>query len=1083
MATAPGRKHSLASRIVDKFLSGNLSIILILLSLLAGLAAIILTPREEEPQIEVPLADVYVHMPGASAEEVEKLVATRLEKLLWQVDGVEYVYSMSRPDLAVVTARFFVGEDRIASLVKLHNKIVTHEDLIPPGVSGWVVKPIAVDDVPIVNLSLYSAQLSDYDLRRVAEEVVDRLQGVKNTSVTQIVGGRPRQLRVDVLPQQLQARGLTLLDLERALQGANLEMPAGSFQRGNNEFLVRGGAFLRTAREVGELVVGVSDGVPVYLRDIARVSDGMAEAGTYTRLRFGPAHFKQGEISGQEYQAVHIAVAKKKGTNAVTVAKEVIAEVRSLEGILIPDEVQVEVTRNYGETANHKVNELIMHLGIAIATVLALIFFSLGWREALIVAVSIPIIYSLTLLCNYWFGYSINRVTLFALVLALGLLVDDPIVDVENIYRHFKMRKEPPRDAVLSAVDAVRPPVILATLAVIVSFLPMFFITGMMGPYMRPMAVNVPLTMVMSLIVAFSITPWMTYRLLKSQYGKGKEEESLEKSRFFRLYRKLLGPFLASRKKAWWLMAGIVVLLVGSMLLPVFGLVPLKMLPFDNKNEFQLVVDMPEGTPLEKTDAVVRELEDYLGRVNEVTDFEAYVGTASAMDFNGMVRHYYMRRGPNLADIRVNLAAKGERSQQSHEIALRLRNGLTEIAHSLGADLKIVEAPPGPPVIATLVAEVYADAGMSYEHQLAAAQTIKKQMLAMAGVVDVDDSIESRQTQYRFVPDREKAALNGISVAEIARTLNIALQGSATATLHIDRERNPLPVMLRLPRQERSSLDDLQSLALRGTGGQMVRLSELGRFKKGTLEPTIYHKNLTRVAYVFGEAAGISPANAILDLSGHFRDNPLPHGTRVVWSGEGEWNITVDVFRDLGIAFGAALIGIFILLLIETGSYSIPLIIMAAIPLTMIGIMPGFFLLNLLFDQPVGGYGTPVFFTATAMIGMIALAGIVVRNSIILIDFIHNSLKKGLSLEDAIVESGAVRLRPILLTAACALLGNWIITLDPIFSGLAWSIIFGVFASTTFTLVVIPVCYWLVFGKHAEEHARRFREGEERKNA
>ncbi len=1076
MAQTSGRKHSLASRIVDKFLGGNLSIILILLSLLAGLAAIMLTPREEEPQIEVPLADVYVHMPGASAEEVEKLVATRLEKLLWQVDGVEYVYSMSRPDMAVVTARFFVGEDRIGSLVKLHNKIVTHQDLIPAGVSGWVVKPIAVDDVPIVNLTLYSAELSDHDLRRVAEEVVDRLQGVKNTSVTQIVGGRPRKLRVDVLPQQLQARGLTLLDLERALQGANVEMPAGSFQRENSEFLVRGGDFLRTSREVGELVVGVSNGVPIYLRDIATVRDGMAEAGTYTRLRFGPGHAKKGDIAKQEYQAVHIAVAKKKGTNAVTVAEEVIAEVGRMEGVIIPDGVQVEVTRNYGETANHKVNELIMHLGIAIATVLALIFFSLGWREALIVAVSIPIIYSLTLLCNYWFGYSINRVTLFALVLALGLLVDDPIVDVENIYRHFKMRKEPPRDAVLSAVDEVRPPVILATLAVIVSFLPMFFITGMMGPYMRPMAVNVPLTMVMSLVVAFTVTPWMTYRLLRSQYGKGKEEEAIEESRFYRLYRKILGPFLASRKKAWLLMGVVVGLLIASMLLPVFGLVPLKMLPFDNKNEFQLVIDMPEGTPLEKTDAVVRALEDYLGRVNEVTDFEAYVGTASAMDFNGMVRHYYFRQEPHLADIRINLAAKGDRSRQSHEIALRLRNDLTAIAHSLGADLKIVEAPPGPPVIATLVAEVYADAGLSYERQIAAAQIIKKQMLTMEGVVDVDDSVEFPQSEYRFVPDRGKAALNGISVADIARTLTMALQGSAAGTLHIGTERNPLPIMLRLPREERSSLEDLQSLALRGTGGQMVRLSELGHFQKRGLEPTIYHKNLARVTYVFGEAAGISPANAILNLSGHFKDNPLPSGTRAVWGGEGEWNITVDVFRDLGIAFGTALIGIFILLLIETGSYSIPLIIMAAIPLTMIGIMPGFFLLNLLLDWPVGGYGTPVFFTATAMIGMIALAGIVVRNSIILIDFIHNSLKKGLNLQDAIVESGAVRLRPILLTAACALLGNWIITLDPIFSGLAWSIIFGVFASTAFTLVVIPVCYWLVFGENAEEHARRFRE-------
>ncbi|NJC88525.1 MAG: efflux RND transporter permease subunit [Desulfuromonas sp.] len=1066
------KQHSLPTRIVDKFLEGHLSVILIILAVLAGAAALLLTPREEEPQIVVPIADVYVQVPGASAAEVEKLVATRLEKLLWQVDGVEYVYSMSRPDQAVVTVRFFVGQDRVDSLVKLHNKIQSNLDQVPPGVAGWVVKPVEVDDVPIVNLTLYSATASDHDLRRVAEEMVERLQSVRNTSLTTLIGGRPRQVRLALDPQALAARGLALDDLRRALRGANIELSAGALQSGNRELLVRGGTFLQSALEVADLVVGVQGGRPVYLRDVATVTDGMAEADSYTRLRFGPAG--DANSGGQEYQAVNIAVAKQKGTNAVTVADQVIHAVDAMRGTIIPADMQVRVTRNYGETANHKVNELVMHLVIAILTVLALVFFALGWREALIVAVSIPIIYSLTLLVNYWFGYTINRVTLFALVLALGLLVDDPIVDVENIFRHFKMKKEPPRDAVLTAIDEVRPPVILATLAVILSFLPMLFITGMMGPYMRPMAINLPLTMLMSLLVAFTVTPWMTYHVLKGEYGKAEQEFVLEKSRVYQNYRRILEPVLDSRRKAWLLVGGVILLLLGSMALPALNLVPMKMLPFDNKNEFQLVVDLPEGSTLETTDRVVRDLEDYLATVNEVTDFESYVGTASAMDFNGMVRHYYLRQGPHLADLRVNLAPKSRRSMQSHPITLRLRSDLTAIAQKHGAVLKIVETPPGPPVIATVTAEVYAEPGIDYTGQIAAAQLVKARMAAEDKVVDVDDTVEAPQRRLHFVPDRAKAALNGIDGDMLARALAAALHGETLGTLHIDSERNPLPIVLRLPQQRRATQADLEALTVRGSGGQVVRLSELGSFHEETLEPTIYHKNLQRVVYVFGEMAGKSPVNAVLNLSSHFKEQPLPTGTSVVWSGEGEWNITLDVFRDLGIAFGAALVLIFILLLLETGSLVMPLIIMAAIPLTMIGIMPGFWLLNVVTDRIVGGYHTPVFFTATAMIGMIALAGIVVRNSIILIDFIHHALRRGTPLKEAIIESGAVRLRPILLTAGAALLGNWIITLDPIFSGLAWAIIFGVFASTAFTLIVIPVVYWLVYGRDPEKHARRF---------
>jgi multidrug efflux pump subunit AcrB len=557
----------------------------------------------------------------------------------------------------------------------------------------------------------------------------------------------------------------------------------------------------------------------------------------------------------------------------------------------------------------------------------------------------------------------------------------------------------------------------------------------------------------------------MSYHVLKGEYGKEEAEYVLEESRVYKGYRRILEPFLDSPRKAWLLVGGTLLLLVLSMALPALNLVPMKMLPFDNKNEFQLVVDLPEGSTLEETDRTVRALEDYLATVNEVTDFEAYVGTASAMDFNGMVRHYYLRQGPHLADIRVNLAPKSQRKMQSHPITLRLRDDLTRIAAEHGALLKIVESPPGPPVIATVTAEVYADPGVSYADQVSAARLVKQRMAEEDKVVDVDDTVEAPQRRLHFLPDREKAALAGVSTADIARTLALALGGERVGTLHVESDRNPLHIELRLSRADRSSATELGALSLRGAGGQMVRLAELGRFVEESLEPTIFHKNLERVVYVFGEMAGKSPVNAVLNLTQHFKETPLPTGTRVVWSGEGEWNITLDVFRDLGLAFGAALVLIFILLLLETGSVVMPLIIMAAIPLTMIGIMPGFWILNLFMDQTVGGYQTPVFFTATAMIGMIALAGIVVRNSIILIDFIHHSRARGLPLKEALIESGAVRLRPILLTAGAALLGNWIITLDPIFSGLAWSIIFGVFASTAFTLLVIPVVYWLVYGR------------------
>jgi len=1098
----PG-EESITQRIVEVFLRGNLSAMFILISLLAGVIALLVTPREEDPQIVVPFADVLVRVPGASAEEVERQVATRLEKLLYQIDGVEYVYSMSRPGMAIVTVRFYVGEDREDSLVKIYNKVRSNIDRVPATVAGWVVKPIEIDDVPIVNLTLYSDRYDDSVLRRIAEELEIKLQSVKNTNKTFIIGGRPRRVRVQLDATRLAAHNLSPLEIVQSLQVSNVTIPAGAFEQTNKEFLVDAGIFLEGVEAVRNLVVGVSEGRPVRLRDVANVTDGPAEIETYTAIGFGPAADdvpeeikEKAKSSDGFFPAVNIAVAKRRGTNAVWVARAIEKKVEELKGSVIPDHVYIRTTRNYGETANDKVNELVRELTIALVIVVGLITMTMGWREAATVAVAVPITFSLALLFNYLFGYTINRVTLFALILSLGLVVDDPIVDVENIYRHFKMRKEKPFRAVLTAVNEVRPPIILATIAVIISFVPMFFITGMMGPYMRPMALNVPLAMFMSLVVAFTVTPWMSYHVLKSQYGKEDEEPwVLEKSLIYKIYNFILPPFLHRKTFAWGFIFVLVAMFLGASWLAASRDVPLKMLPLDNKNEFQIVVDMPEGTTLETTDAATRALADYLRTVPEVTDFETYVGTASAMDFNGMVRHYYMRRGSNVADIRINLIHKEERVHQSHALVLRLRRDLEAIAHRWNANIKLVEVPPGPPVISTITAEVYGTPHHSYRDIIAAAKIVRKRLEREACVVDVDDTVEDDQVKLVFVTDKEKAALNGVSTQEVAQTIRLALDGMGVGSLHISDEVNPLEIEVRLPRESRSGIEELQRIYVKGRMGNLVPIAELGHFEERIEDKTIYHKNLERVVYVFAEVAGRAPAEAIADVHADriYGDPPTPDTPRVAnvegrpldernyirmgagipwylgkefrvkWAGEGELRITVRVFRDLGIAFGAACAGIYILLVYQTGSYLMPLILMLSIPLTIIGIMPGFWLLNYFGNKPVGGFDNPVFFTATAMIGMIALSGLAVRNAILLIEFVHEALKRGDDLYTALLHSGAIRFRPIVLTASAAMLGAWPITLDPIFSGLAWALIFGLTVSTIFTLLLIPVVYWMVY--------------------
>lgn len=1148
-AAAGPEAHHFTNRIVQAFLGSNLSVILILLATVLGVVALWWTPREEDPQIIVPLADVYVNFPGHTAEEVEQLVTTPLEKILYQIDGVEYVYSMSRQGLGIITVRYYVGEDRERSLVKLYKKIDEHLDLVPPGVTGWVIKPVEIDDVPIVTLTLASGSADEMTLRRVAEEVTERLAGVENVSRAYVVGGRRRVVQVLLDPERMAAHGVSALEVQRALQGANVRRTAGEFRTHDRVIQVEAGEPFSDARQIRDLVVGVFQQQPVFLKDVAEVADGPEEPSAYVRHGWGPARgFTEhedfpGTLVGEQehpgakpqaaglaaspqrapaqeasgealpresWPAVTIAIAKKKGTNAVWVADAVLREAANLRRTIIPGDMELVITRNYGLTANEKVNELVEALAVAIVIVVALLSFSLGWREALVVAVAVPVVFGLTLAVNLLLGFTINRVTLFALILSLGLLVDDPIVDVENIARHFSLQKKATRRIVLEAVSEIRPPLITATLAVIVSFLPMFFITGMMGPYMRPMALNVPVTMLMSMVVAFTITPWLAYHALRRRYASGDAPASehydphdlgaVKQTRLYRLFYPLMAPLLHSRIVAWTFLLVMLGLTVAAMGLAAFRTVPLKMLPFDNKNELLVVLDFDEGTTLERTDAAVRDMEAYLATVPEVADYTSYVGLASPMDFNGLVRHYYLRQGDNVAEIRINLAGKKNRALQSHAIGLRIRNDLQALADRHNARMKIVETPPGPPVISTIVAEVYGRPDHRYEDILQAADVVQNRLRREPGVVDVDDVREAPQTKLTFVTDQEKAALNGVSTAEIAATLKAMLGSDTMGVVHESTERNPLRIELRVPIDRRTSAADLARVYVKGGAGNLVPLAELGRWDHRRVDQTIYHKNLRRVAYVFAETAGRPPADVIVDvLADRARQvqppaqaDVMPHGWiqqgtprpvpqrtffhngsgldwavdpgfTIDFAGEGEWKITLDVFRDLGLAFAAAMVGIYILLVAQTGSFVIPIVVMLAIPLTILGVMPGFWLLNLASAQTVGGYLDPVYFTATGMIGMIALAGIVTRDSIILVDFIHLSLARGRSLFDAIMESRVVRLRPILLTASAAMLGAAPIIIDPIFSGLAWSLIFGLFASTLFTLFVIPVAYWLLY--------------------
>ena len=1052
----------LAGKLAQAFIDSKLTPLIIAASILLGIGSVLLLPREEEPQIIVPMIDIFVQMPGASAKEVEERVTKPMEKLLWEIPGVEYIYSTSAPGYSLAIVRFYVGEDEEKSIVRLNQKMFANFDLIPSGASQPLIKPRSIDDVPILAITLWSERESPFVLRRIAAQIHDGIKEIRDVSEVKIIGGQRRQIRVILDVGKMAAHHLAPAALIPMLQNSNQQLSSGSFSSGNREFLVEAGGFLTHAEEVSRVVVGVFNHRPVYLRDIARILDGPEEPVDYVLFGAGPAaHAKKIKTGSPGIRnAVTISVAKRKGTNAIEIANQVIEKVHGVKGRLIPQDVQLTITRNYGATAKEKSDELLWHMMIAVFSVSVLILLAIGFREAGIVGIAIPVTLSLTLAVFYLYGYTLNRITLFALIFSIGILVDDAIVVVENIVRHYHLPENRGRsilDVTVEAVDEVGNPTILATFAVIAAIVPMFFVRGLMGPYMRPIPVGASAAMIFSLLVAFLVTPWASQRLLRREKFDLHEQESWTT----RLYRRLMTPLIHRPLWRYAFLLLVVLLLLGAISLIGIKFVQVKMLPFDNKSEFQVIIDMDEGSTLEETAAVTREIGDILRTVPEVTDYQMYIGTASPYNFNGLVRHYFLRRGPNVGDIQVNLVSKDERKSQSHDIAKRVRPMIQPIAAKYGARLKVAEVPPGPPVLQTLVAEVY---GPDYRRQIEIARQIRETLSKTEGVVDVDWYVEADQVKYRFVVDKEKAALNGVWTDQIAATLQLALSGMEVGLLHQPQEKEDVAIQFRLPRQERSRVKDLIQLKVKGQQGNLVPLSELVRVEQQIAEKSIYHKNLMPVVYVTGDVAGSeeSPVYAILKINQAMDQLKLPEGYRleryvarqpfttekfaVKW--DGEWHITYEVFRDLGLAFAAVLILIYILVVGWFQSFKTPLTIMAAIPFSLVGILPAHGLMG-------------AFFTATSMIGFIAGAGIVVRNSIILVDFIELRLKQGMSLADAVVDAGAVRFRPMMLTAAAVIVGSSVILFDPIFQGLAISLMAGEVASLLLSRMTVPILYYL----------------------
>jgi len=1053
------KKLNVAGYITSALIDNKLTILIIVFALLTGLLSFLITPREENPQIVVPAANIIVAKPGATPKEIEQLIVKPLEAILQGMPGVEHTYGIAMDSLGVVSVQFNVGEDKEDSLVKLYDRIASNLDAMPPGTQQPLIKPVDVDDVPILTISLSSNSKDDQYLRRIATDVLEHLRQVENVSVSFIHGGRKRQINVELDLTRMQRFNITLIDIRSALEATNIDIPSGTLVNQNRVTTVAAGGALGDAKDVELLVVGLHNHRPVYLKNVATVRDGPGEIERVHRIGYGPAY--QGKRAKDfEVTAVSIAIAKIGGANAVTVAENVLARLETIRPSVIPDDIMVNITRNDGERARDAVNVLMEHLAIAVITIIVLLVIFLGWRAAGIVTLTIPLILFIVLTVGFLFGQSINRITLFALILSLGLLVDDSIVVVENIFRHYSIRGIDKLKSTVQAVNEIGKPTNLATFTVILAFLPMAWVTGMMGPYMGPIPFYVPVAMITSLMIAYTVAPWAAYRWLKI---KGHEHEGLDHSDhngwLEKFYVRFMQHLLASSRARLSFIAGLVIAMALVLVMPAFDLVLFKMLPKNNNNTFNIAINMPEGTALEETDRVARRVGDILRSSSHVETYETTVGETGVVDFNGLLRGSNLNRGPHIAEVRVNLRNKHSRDLSSIDIVLQLRGAIARLASETGANIKLVEDPPGPPVRATILAELY---GPDYKKLRQIAKDLRREVFATTNdVVDIDDSVTSDSQEYRIIVNREKAALSGIAPAQVAETLHTFLSGHSIGTVQMELEKDPVPIHLRIPVADRVTSSDLDKIFFTSPQGKQVSLTNIADIKALPANKPILHKDQRPVVYVTGELASTSQVYAVLRMKKYLDEHPLPGGIKlkqyfmanpdtlgysVRW--DGEMRLTLDVFRDMGSAFIVAIVLIYLVLVGYYGSFMVPMIVMGAIPLTIIGVLPG--------HAIVGQY-----FTATSMIGVIALAGIVVRNSLLLIDFIIENQAQGKSIHDAVLLAGQTRLRPIMLTALAIVLGTLVIIVDPVFGGLATSLIFGTFVSTVLTLFVIPLLYYM----------------------
>ena len=1058
-----------AGKIASVFLQSKLTILLMVIFMIIGVYSSYLIPREEEPQIEVPIADIFVGYPGATPSEIESKVAKPLEKIVSNLPGVEYVYSTSMNGKAMLIVQFYVGEDLERSFVQLYNEIIKHMDQIPQGVQMPLVKTRAIDDVPVLGLTFWSEHYDDFQLKQLVEEVNSEVEKVEGVAITNIIGGRSQEVSVVLDKDKLAENKLDILSVAQMIQASNLQSHSGAITNNDQEISIHTGDFLRTIEDIENLIIGVYENRPVYLNQVAKVTYGAASAKEYVNFGFGKADENK-ETHPDLYNAVTLSIGKQKGGDAMQVSSVILEKIEALKMDLIPDEVQVTVSRNYGETASHKVSELLSHLLIAIISVSLVVMLAMGWRGGLVVFLSVPVTFALTLFSYYFMDYTLNRITLFALVFVTGIVVDDSIIIAENMHRHFKMKRLPFKQAALYAINEVGNPTILATFTVIAAVLPMAFVSGLMGPYMSPMPIGASIAMLISLFVALTITPYLGYIFLREKEDKSKEKkptQTLEESSIFKFYKKTLDPLLDHKKYRFAFFGINIFLLLATSAMFLTKTVAVKMLPFDNKNEFQVIIDMPEGTTLERTDMVTKEIAQYIKESSYVQNYQSYTGTASPITFNGLVRHYDLRLGSNIADIQVNLTDKGDRKEQSHYISTVFRPEIQAIGKKFGANIKVVEVPPGPPVLSTLVAEVY---GPDHQQQMLIAEQLKGKFSEVEDVVDIDWMVEDDQTEYKFIIDKEKAMLNGISPQQIVNTMQMSLADQPIGKMYRDQSNSDIGIVLKFEDKERASVQDLMQFKVLSSNGLTLPIADLVRLERDTIKKSIMRKNQRRVVYVTADMAGEleSPVYALLSLSDLLKDIEMPAGYElqeewnqqptnsseytVKW--DGEWQITFEVFRDLGAAFAVVIIIIYVLLVGWFQSFRSPVVMLIAIPLSLIGIILGHWLFG-------------AYFTATSMIGVIALAGIMVRNSVLLVDFINLRIADGVGIRQAVIEAGAVRTTPILLTAGTVVIGAVVMLFDPIFQGLAISLLGGTIFSTFLTLLAVPlIYYYLERGKH-----------------